>query len=132
MVVIWSCVPFTNTSIRSYVPYRVPCSAATKRIREVRGEIQRALEMLPPGLVDVSGEVDVKYDSLLRLRYAPGIVYAGPGRKKGEGDPANEDGRNEYEFGGVVHSHRRFKSNPRVDTVSQRRLSPHNVSEPYE
>ena len=47
-------------------------------VKDVRGEIQRALrELLPPGLIDVFGEVDVKYDSLLRIRYAPGILYAG-------------------------------------------------------
>ena len=82
-------------------------SVATKRIREVRGKIRRALELLPPGLVDVFGEVDVKYDSLLRIRYAPGIQYAGTKSSRGSGggnriaNPADDVvSLRGYKFGG--------------------------------
>lgn len=51
-----------NTSI---VLFR---SVATRRIKRVRLEIRKALELLPPDLVNVVAEVDVKYDSLLRIR----------------------------------------------------------------
>lgn len=52
--------------------------------------------MLPPGLVDVVAEVDVKYDPLLRLRYAAGIQYAGRADRKGRAIDQTREG---YVFG---------------------------------
>ena len=78
-------------------------SVANKRIRLVRDAISQSFELMPPGAVTLFGEVDVKSDSLLRLRYSPGIEYAGRGdsRKKGERKkrPGSDDDEDGYEFG---------------------------------
>ena len=75
-------------------------SVATKRIKGVRDAISRSFLLMPPGAVTLFGEVDVKSDSLLRIRYAPGIEYAGRGdsRKKGDRKLRDRDGEG-YEFG---------------------------------
>ena len=75
-------------------------SVATKRIKGVRDAISRSFQLMPPGAVTLFGEVDVKSDSLLRIRYAPGIEYAGRGdsRKKGDRKLRDRDGEG-YEFG---------------------------------